>query len=119
MSLKTWREDILTSYNCLWSFSQQIPTLESVLESIIEEKKGELIVDLLSYYKNNNMLDDYERIERGEILDVDFEEIGFSFTSLKSDIEDIFKKEGVVFVKDNKIINSSKQLLFENWEENK
>lgn len=117
MSLKTWKEDILTSYECLWSFSKQIPVLESVLDSIIEEKKGELIIDLLSYYKENNMIDDYERIERGEILDIDFKEIGFDFYSLKSDIEEIFMKEGIVFKKDNVIINSSKRLLFESWEE--
>lgn len=117
MSLKTWKEDILTSYECLWSFSEQIPTLESVLESIIEEKKGELIVDLLSYYKAHNMIDDYERIERGEILDIDFKEIGFDFSSLKSDIEEIFELENVTFIKNNKIINSSKRLLFESWEE--
>lgn len=119
MSLKTWNEDILISYEHLWNFNKNIPRLEHVVEAIIEEKKGELIVDLLFYYKTHNMFDDYERIERGEILDEDFKEIGFDFSSLKSDVEEVLNKEGVAFIKGSDVVNSSKRLLFEYWEDRK
>lgn len=101
-------------YELLWHLINNIPSADEILSEIIESKKGEIIVDLLSLYKKNN-IDDYERIQRGEILDKDFKNLGFDFHSLRLNILNILMNENHVFRDKDKIINSSKNILFEGW----
>lgn len=98
-------------YEQIWHLKNDIPSIDDMINEVIESKKGELIIDLLTLYKENN-IDNYERVERGEILNEDFKNLKFDFRSLKLSIIKILEDENVVFI-DKKICNSSKKLLFE------
>lgn len=106
-----WNEDILQIYEQIWHLKNNIPSIDDMINEVIESKKGELIIDLLALYKESN-IDNYERVKRGEILDEDFKNLKFDFRSLKLNITKILEDENVVFI-DKKIYNSSKKLLFE------
>ena len=113
MTAKLWKEDIEMLYSQLWNCNKTIPSVEGIVNSILKEKEGELLLDLMYLYKSKGDIDNLERIERGEIIDKDFIILGFDFGSLRLNILKNLKESNMVITEGDKIINSSKRLLFQ------
>lgn len=113
MTAKLWKEDIETLYSQLWSYNKTIPSIEGIVNSVLKEKEGELLLDLMYLYKSRGDIDNLERIERGEIIDKDFFTLGFDFGSLRLNIIKTLEESNMVFVEGDKVMNSSKRLLFQ------
>lgn len=113
MTAKLWKEDIETLYCQLWNYDKTIPSVEGIVNSILKNKEGELLIDLMILYKSRNDIDNLERIERAEITENDFITLGFDFGSLRLNVLNNLKELNMVVKEGDNIINSSKRLLFE------